>query len=160
VGAGHADQLDCRRIGVARFAADGEERAFLRRRAVAGAGQLEPSFHRGCPLDQRFDLGQLAGAGGADRATQPGAGVDLADQALDLLQAEAGLLGDADEAEPADHLVAVAPLPVFALGLGQQPDRLVVADRRSGDTGLACRFSNRHLRCFVHLHPGLDFKPT
>jgi hypothetical protein len=59
----------------------------------------------------------------------PGARIDLCHELLDLRQLETGGLGDADEAQPPKHRLVVAALAALAFWLGEQADRLVVADR-------------------------------
>lgn len=52
-----------------------------------------------------------------------------------LSQREAGVLRGGDELQALERVVAIAALPAHAIGLGQQPDRLVVANRRGGQAG-------------------------
>ena len=61
---------------------------------------------------------------------------------------------------PSTSLV-VAPLAMEAVGLGEQADRLVVADRGRGDAGPPGHLANGELRRVVHsFDSGLDFKPA
>jgi hypothetical protein len=67
------------------------------------------------------------------------------EQQADLVEAHAGALGDVDDRQPAQHGRVVAALPAHPLGLGQQPDVLVVADQR--------RLHARLLRHLADPHP-------
>ena len=62
-----------------------------------------------------------------------------------------------DHREAAQHAPVVPALAADAVGLGQQPDVLVVADQRDPHAGPAGGLSDAHLR-FVH--DPIDLKPA
>jgi hypothetical protein len=127
-----------------------EERALRRSLALAAVGDFEPALHGLGAREHLVDLAELAARERADLVAHAGGAVGGSHQILDLLQLEARALRHADERQPREHVLVIAPLAVEAVGLGKHPDRLVIADRRRGDAGLASHLSDGELRRVVH----------
>ena len=63
----------------------------------------------------------------------------------DLVEHQPRALRDVDHGQAAQHGVVVAALAADTLGLGKQPDVLVVADQRHPDVGPPRDLSDAHL---------------
>src|SRR5204863_9576474 len=79
-----------------------EERALVRRAAIAFARRVEPALALACLLQFGLDLGQLAPGQGAH--------VEVIRELGDLAQREARVLGGSDELEALECVVAVTAL--------------------------------------------------
>jgi hypothetical protein len=132
-----------------------EQRAVVDALALTALGGLKPGAHALGAVDQRVDLGQPA-SGELAQALGHRVGTVL-DELADLLQRQAGALGDVDHRQAPQYRLVVAALAADALWFGQQPDLLVLADQRHPHAGSTGDLPDAHLR-FVHA--GLDLKST
>jgi hypothetical protein len=97
-------------------------------------------------LDQRVDVRELLVGQRADVAAGVGAAVVRARERRDLLEREPGALGDFDDRQAVQDLLAVAALSADALGLRQHAGALVEADVRRVDAGAVGDLPDREQR--------------
>jgi hypothetical protein len=79
------------------------------------------------------------------------------EELLDLLNSKASALGRIDDGEVVQDAGLITALPADALGLREQADLLVVADRGGAQARPPSHFANGHVR---HLKKSLDLKRT
>ncbi len=120
-----------------------EERARIEVGTFAAGGALKPFADERRALDRRGKLGEpslrdcaqlVDGSGGAP------------EQDADLGEGETGALGDVDHRERPDCGLGVAAASGDPWRSGEQPDRLVVADRRGGPAAQLGKPADRELR--------------
>jgi SAM-dependent methyltransferase len=86
--------------------------------------------------DSILDLAEL-------RASKSMPGAFPIEEPGDLVQAETGPLAEQDRLHPPDRSGRVAALPSGAVGRSNEPDPVVVAERRRGDARPGSQFSDR-----------------
>ena len=114
----------------------GEECADVEAVAATASRGLEPAAYALGAVDEFFDVGQLALGEGLKLFVGGLARVGCVQEDADVVEPEAGALGDVDDGEPGERVLAVAALTADAWRLRQHPVGLVGADPRGVEPGV------------------------
>lgn len=146
--------LNRRQLGCRQRRRTIEERTLVNGLAPTTLSGLEPVAHRLGARDQCFDLRELLRS---DRLEAIGCRLRSSlDELADLIEGESGALGDVDDGEPAQHARVVNTLAGDAIGLLEQPDLLVVANRALAEPGQLGDLADAQL--FSSFRNALDLK--